>query len=573
VPVEFVWLIRRIRPLLHLHLASFLSITAGSFFSLISPLLLRWLIDAILPQKRLGQLLAAVALIFFAHQGRVVLTSLGSYLMLCASQKMALSLRISLLKHMDTLSADYYDETPVGTAMYPLKEPIEEIAYFGSDLLPAILRMLLTTTFTVVAMATLSPRLTLAIVPLIPIFLLTRQYFRQKLATRADAAQSDRLRWSNFLAEHLSSVISIQLLGQEKGQERRAFRLLVHSLRSQQHLHQIAARFTIWSSLAIVLAMSAVIGYGGSSVMAGALSVGSLVAFYGFVSQLFDPLSGVSELYVKTQKTFASIRQVQAVMNVRPSVRNSSGTRISSTQGPADIEFTAVEFGYSRNKDLLHVPSLRIQAGEHIAIAGANGAGKSTLVKLVARLYDPTSGSVCLGGEDLRNIRLKSLRQTVSYLARDPVLFDGSIASNLLFVRPRASEPALEKALQMVGLDTLVSSLPFGLKHRIGPDGCQLSGGERQRLALARAYLRKPRVLILDEATSCLDLSAELKILRQLRESLSLSTFIVISHRNSTFSEFKRVLSLSCGRIASEGNCFAPAIRPSGHLATLSHDV
>lgn len=451
-------------------------------------------------------------------------------------------------------SADYYEETPVGVVMYPLKEPIEEIAYFGSDLLPAILRMLLTTAFTVAAMCALSSVLTLAVLPLIPVFLVTRQYFRKKLGSDADTAQNDRLAWSNFLEEHLSSVISIQLLGQEKRQERRAFRLLVRSLRSQQRLYRTATWFTVWSSLAIVLAMSAVIGYGGKSAVAGTLSIGSLVAFYGFVTQLFDPLSGASELYARAQRTFASIRQVQAALSLRPSVKNAAGALMLSRQHPADVEFADVEFGYSRNKGLLHVPSLRISAGEHIAIAGENGAGKSTLVRLIARLYDPVSGAVRLGGEDIRNIHLKSLRQSVCYLPRDPVLFDGSIASNLLFVRPSACEQELEEAMQMVELTALSRSLPSGLRQRIGPDGCQLSGGERQRLALARAILQQPRVLILDEATSCLDPCAEASILQELRRSLSMSTFIVISHRFSTFSTFGRVLLLSRGNIVSDGD-------------------
>jgi ABC-type bacteriocin/lantibiotic exporter with double-glycine peptidase domain len=554
LPAEFIWLIKEIRPLLHWHLASFLCITAGSLLALMSPLLLKWLIDGIIPQKRMGLLLLAVALIFLGHQGRVALTSLGSYLMLSASQKMTLTLRVTLLEHLNTLSADYYEETPVGVVMYPLKEPIEEIAYFGSDLLPAILRMLLTTAFTLAAMSALSPVLTLTVLPLIPVFLATRQYFRRKIATDADTVQHDRLAWSNFLEEHLSSVISIQLLGQERRQERRAFRLLVRSLRSQQRLYRTATWFTVWSSLAIVLAMSAVIGHGGKSVLAGTLSIGSLVAFYGFVTQLFDPLSGASELYARAQKTFASIRQVQAALSLRPSVKNAAGALMLSRQHPADVEFAAVEFGYSRNRGLLHVPTLRISAGEQLAIAGENGAGKSTLARLIARLYDPVSGAVRLGGEDIRNIHLKSLRQSVCYLPRDPVLFDGSIASNLLFVRPSASEQELEEAMQMVELTALSRSLPSGLRQRIGPDGCQLSGGERQRLALARAILQQPRVLILDEATSCLDPCAEASILQELRRSLSISTFIVISHRFSTFSTFGRVLLLSRGTIVSDGD-------------------
>jgi ABC-type bacteriocin/lantibiotic exporter with double-glycine peptidase domain len=558
-----VWLIKRIRPLLHWHFASFVAITAGSLLALVSPLLLRWLIDSIIPRKTMGLLLLAVALIFLAHQGRVALTSLGSYLMVTASQKMTLALRMTLLEHLDTLSSDYYEETPVGAAMYPLNEPVEEIAYFGSDLLPAILRMLLTTAFTLAAMATLSPTLTVAIIPLIPIFLVTRQYFRTKLASDADAVQSDRLVWSNFLEEHLSAAIPIQLLGQEKRQERRAFRLMARSVRSQQRLFQTATWFTVWSSVAIVLAMSVVIGYGGKSVLAGTLSIGSLVAFYGFVTQLFEPLSGASELYARAQKTFASIRQVEATLNLRAKVKNATGALMLSRQHPADIEFQAVEFGYSRNRDLLCIPSLRIIAGEHIAIAGENGAGKSTLVKLMARLYDPICGTIRLGGNDIRNIHLKSLRQSVCYLPRDPALFDGSIASNLRFAQPTASEQELEEGIQLVGLSALVASLPQGLRQRIGPDGCQLSGGERQRLALARAFLQKPRVLILDEATSCLDSTAEASVLRRLRE-IGSWTLIVISHRPTTFKSFARVLTLSGGRIVEDGHAYSIPVSSAG---------
>jgi len=554
LPPELAWLVKEIRPLLHWHLVSFLSFTVGSLLALLSPLLLKWIIDDIIPHGRVGLLLLAVVLIFLGHQGRVALTSLGSYLMLSASQKMGLTLRVRLLKHLDTLSADYYDDTPVGSAMYPLKEPIEEISYFGSDLLPAILRMLLTTAFTLAAMSALSPALTMTILPLILFFLVTRQRFRNQLATNADVAQDSQLAWSNFLEEHLSSVISIQLLGQEKRQERRAFRLLARSLRAQRRLYQTAALFTVWSSFAIVLAMSAVIGYGGKSVLAGRLSIGALVAFYGFVTQLFDPLSGGCELYARAQKTFASIRQMQSVLALRPAVTNAAGAAMLSRQGTAEIEFANVKFGYYRNKHLLHIPSLRISAGEHVGIGGENGAGKSTLAKLIARLYDPVSGEIRLGGEDLRTIHLKSLRQSVCYVPRDPVFFDGSIASNLQFVRWAVSEQEIDEAIQMVELSDLVGSLPDGLCQRIGPDGCQLSGGERQRLALARAILQRPRVLILDEATSCLDPSAEASILHSLRRSLSLSTFIVISHRLSTFSMFERVLLFSHGRIIGDGD-------------------
>jgi ABC-type multidrug transport system fused ATPase/permease subunit len=555
LPVELRWLLTQIRPVLQWHVFSFLCITAGSLLALLTPLVLKWLIDGIIPHQRVGLLAFAVALIFVGHEGRISLTSLGSYLMLTASQKMSMSLRVSLLRHLDTLSADFFESTPVGAIMYPLKEPIDEISYLGSDLLPAILRMLLTTGFTLVTMFVLSPLLTVAVLPLLPVFLLARQHFRKKLTSDADDVQKDRLGWSNFLEEHLASALPIQLLGQERRQERRAFRLLACSVHSQQKLYRTGTWFTVLSSVAVVLSMCAVIGYGGASVVAGTMSIGSLVAFYGFVAQLFDPLSGASDLYARAQKIFASIRQVQSTLALRPSVATVTGALILPREQLPQIEFSAVEFGYQRKKNLLHIPSLLIQAGEHLAIAGENGAGKSTLAKLIVRLYDPTSGSIRIGGEDLRNIHLKSLRQTVCYLAREAVLFGGTIASNLRVARPAASDQELEEVIECVGLADVIASLPDGLHQNVGPHGCQLSGGERQRLALARTLLQSPRILILDEATSCLDPAGEGMILRVLRRTLNNSTILVISHRLSTFSTFGRVLNLSRGRIINDSEC------------------
>ena len=392
LPSELRWLSRQIWPLLHLHVASFLCITAGSLLALLTPLVLKWLIDQVIPQKQIGLLLFAVFLIFLGYQGRTALTSIGSYLMLSAAQTMGLTLRMSLLRHLDTLSADYYEDTPVGAAMYPFKEPIDEISYFGSDLLPAILRTLLTTCFTVVTMFTLSPALTLAILPLVPAFLIARQHFRRRLAVDSDLVQADRALWSEFLEEHLSAVIPIQLLGQQKRQERRAFQRLARSVRSQQRLFRSGVWFTVGSSLAVVLSMCAVIGYGGVKVLAGTLSVGGLVAFYSFITQLFEPLSGAAELYARAQKTFASIRQVQTTLALNPSVVNAPVTIRLSQEHPARIDFTGVGFGYERQKNMLHIPSLRIMAGEKVAIVGDNGAGKSTLAKLLARIYDVDSG-------------------------------------------------------------------------------------------------------------------------------------------------------------------------------------
>jgi ABC-type multidrug transport system fused ATPase/permease subunit len=203
---------------------------------------------------------------------------------------------------------------------------------------------------------------------------------------------------------------------------------------------------------------------------------------------------------------------------------------------------------------MLHIPSLRILPGEHVAIAGENGAGKSTVAKLIARLYDPDSGSIRIGNLDIRNIQLKDLRRYVCYLPRDPVLFDGTMFFNLRFVRPAVPDDELQEAIRSVGLSQFVASLPDGLRQRIGPGGCQLSGGQRQRLAIARVILQRPQILILDEATSCLDSPSERVVLGNIRHGLIASTLIVISHRASTFSTFDRLLVLCRGEIVEDGN-------------------
>lgn len=554
LPGELRWLTKQIQPLWHLHVASFLCITAGSLLALLTPLVLKWVIDQVIPQKKLGLLLLAIGLIFLSYQGKTVLTSLGNYLVLSAAQRMGLTLRMNLLRRLDTLSADYYEDTPVGAFMYPFKEPVDEVAYFGSDLLPAMLRTILTTSFTIVTMFMLSPTLTLGILPLLPAFLISRQHFRRRLIVDSDIVQADRASWNEFLEEHLSSVIPIQLLGQQKRQERKAFQCVARSVRSQQKLFRSGVWFTMGSSLAVVLSMCAVIGYGGVKVFAGTLSVGSLVAFYSFIIQLFEPLSGAAELYARAQKTFASIRQVQAMMSLNPSVVNASVPVRLSQDHPDTINFSGVEFGYERQKNMLHVPSLRIMPGEKIAIVGENGAGKSTLAKLIARIYDVDAGAIYIGGEDIRAIELESLRRYVCYLPRDPILFNGTLASNLHFVRPAAPESDLQDVIRCVGLSTLVATMPDGLRQRIGPSACQLSGGQRQRLAIARALLQRPQILILDEATSCLDASSEEMLLRTVRKTLCATTLIVISHRISTLTTFERVLVFCDGRVVEDGS-------------------
>jgi len=438
--------------------------------------------------------------------------------------------------------------------MYPLKEPIDEISYFGSDLLPAILRTFMATVLTLGTMLILNARMTLAVLPLIPLFLVARKHFRDRLENDSDTVQQNQVAWSSFLQEHLSSIVAVQLLRQERRQERTAFRLLGTSVRSLNRLFRTGVSFTFYTSLTIGMAMSAVIGYGGWSVFTRAMTVGGLVAFYTYVTQLFEPLSGAAETYVRAQKTFASIRQVQAVLALQPAITNSPTASKFPQNYPWMIELADVSFGYPRNHALLLIPHLKIRAGEHVAIVGENGAGKSTLAKLLARLYDADSGSISIAGHDVRNIEIESLREHVCYAPPHPVLFDTTLAGNLRLGKMTASDAELEQVVKHVGLASWVSALHGGLSHKVGPGGSRLSGGQRQRLGIGRAILQLPRILILDEATSSLDAASEQLLLSNLHNFLPGSTIIVISHRLSALLCVGRVIVLEAGRVVEDAS-------------------
>ena len=552
IPSEMRWLFRELRPFVGWHIISFLCVSLGSFLALLSPLILKRLIDVVLPARRTSLLISAVALTFLCYQGRAALTAVGGYLTVQAAQRLALELRLSLIRHLDKLSADYHENIPVGASMYPLRDPVEEISYFGSDLVPSVLRTLMATMLTMGTMLVLNVRLTLAILPLIPVFLLARRHFRDRLECDSERVQQEQASWSNFQQEHFSSIIAIQQLCKERRQEREAFRFLARRVRSLSSLFKTGVFFTFYTSLTIGLGMSAVVGYGSWSVLRGTLTVGGLVAFFSYLTQLFEPLSGVAETYVRTQKVLASIRQVQAVMALQPTVANQHGAVKFPDTNPWTIDLRDVRFQYPGSRGLLLIQRLRIAAGEMVAIVGENGAGKSTLAKLVARFYDVNCGSVSIAGYDIRNIRIESLREQVCYLPPHPILFDTTLAGNLRLGRPTASNVELTEVLEGVGLAAWLTGLPEGLEHRFGPGGSQLSGGQRQRLGIARAILLLPRVLILDEATSSLDGSSEQQLLRNLRRLLPRSTVILISHRLSAMSVVERVIVLQAGCVVED---------------------
>ncbi|HEX7330632.1 MAG TPA: ABC transporter ATP-binding protein [Pyrinomonadaceae bacterium] len=549
---EFSWLLSQVRPFFRLHLSSYLCIVVAGIFSLIDPLIIRLLIDDVIPNRQL-RLLPLIALAFFlTYMGRLGFDSLAAMLNFRAVQKMTFRARLSLLRHLQRLSAEYHDNRPLGDTLHRLQVDVDQIGTLSGEVIPNALRMITVFTLVMTTMLVLNYRLTLIVLPLIPAFIVVRRRFHERLRQASDSVQEQSGKMIEFLEEHLSAVVQVQLLSCEQREARRFARISGGAVRAQVTRRATELFFSCLLYLIIVFGMAGVLCYGGYQVMAGTLTPGGLVAFYGYTLQLFLPLYGVMDVYAKLQRVAASVRRLMEIAQAEVVLKDRPGALSLERELSGTVELKDVCFSYHDDRPVLNAVSLRVGPGERVALAGTSGNGKSTIAKLVARLYDPRAGTVQVEGTDVRDIKLKSLRSSVIFVPQDPVLFDLTLRENLLYGNPHATQEELDTVTKLAQLENLIQRLPHGLNETLGPRGNRLSGGERQRVALARALLQHPKVLILDECTSALDELTEKRLFNGLHHHLQGVTTIVISHRPYPTHWANRVVHLNYGHFADE---------------------
>jgi len=283
------------------------------------------------------------------------------------------------------------------------------------------------------------------------------------------------------------------------------------------------------------------------------IQIGVMVAFIGYLASFFDPIQQLSQLYDDFQSSMAALEKIQSVFDTTPKLSDPpDAPDLPHVQGEIDLDH--VTFGYAANAPVIHDVTLHIDAGETVALVGATGAGKSTLAKLIARLYDPQDGEVRIDGHELRSVRLGSLREQLGIVPQEGHLFAGTLRENLIFGRPGADDDQISAALQAVGGDDIIESLPDGLDTLVNERGSGLSAGQRQLIAFTRALIADPRLLILDEATSSVDVRNERRIERAMDVLLEGRTSILIAHRLSTIRNADRIVVLDHGRIVEQGS-------------------
>jgi len=437
---EIRWLASQVRPFLRLHLFSYFCIVITSILVLLDPLIIRFLIDDVIPRRRLAWLPLVAAAFFLSYAGRLGFDSLAAMLNFRAVQKMTFRSRLSLLRRLQRLSAEYHDTRPLGDTLHRLQVDVDQVGTLSGEVIPSVLRIVTVFTLVMTTMLILNYRLTMIVLPLIPVFILVRRRFHDRLRQVSDSVQEQSGKMMGFLEEHLSSIVQVQLLSCELRESRRFAHLSVSAVRAQIKRRGTELLFSSFLYLIIVTGMAGVLCYGGYQVMRGTLTAGGLVAFYGYTLQLFIPLYGVVDIYSKLQRAGASVRRLMEITEAELILRDRPKALALQPNASGAIELRDVYFSYHADRPVLSGISLRVNPGERVALAGTSGNGKSTIARLVARLYDVRAGTVLVEGLDVRDIKLKSLRSSVIFVPQDPVLFDLTLRENLLYGNAEATQ-------------------------------------------------------------------------------------------------------------------------------------
>jgi len=539
---------------MRLNLLALLSIVAASVLTLLDPLIIKWLIDEALAKRSVRLLLVGAIGFGTAYFGQLAFSYAAYLLGFVVSQKMIFRIRVALIRRLHILSARYYENTPVGEILYRVEQDVDRVGELGGDVLPSVIRMAIVAVMVLVTMGVLNLRLTLMVVPLLPLFYFLQRRYLSPLTVAAESTQQQMGMISSFLQEHLFGMLQLQLLNRTSTHGRKIARFLAAGAKVQTAQRLAEVRFSAASMSVIVLGSTLILGFGGDDVIRGRLTVGGLVAFYSYVIRLFEPMSVAVDLQSRLQRVGASIRRiVEVVGNEEVIASNGQRTQRLTRESGARLEFREVCFSYGRDRTVLDCLSFCVSRGEKVALVGISGCGKSTIGHLATRLYDPDAGSVLIDGMDLRDLGQRNLRSVVTVIPQEPVLFDATMRENLLYGDPSATSRDLEQVVSLAQLHDVIRKLPRGFEEALGPMGRKLSGGEKKRVALARAFLQRPQILILDEVTSALDGPTAARLLEALDHFGQGRSVVLISHKPSAICWADRIVVLDRGKVVAQG--------------------
>jgi ABC-type multidrug transport system fused ATPase/permease subunit len=467
-------------------------------------------------------------------------------------QGIVLGLRRDLFDHLTSLSLRYFSEQRAGWIIARLTSDVDALSDVLSQGLPTLVTNAVLLPAAVIALFINDWRLGLVALVVLPPALVLTRWFQVKSA-RAQLEVRNRIAAVTAqIAESLSGMAVVQAFNRERSFQHDFDELNGANRAANIYAQKIFSVFFPSIEFLGIVASAAVLFVGAHLISTGSMQIGTLLAAIYLLQLVFQPLQELSDVYGMLQSAAAAMIKISSVLDAEPEIRDRPGARrLGRIEG--EIELDGVRFAYGQ-EDVLHRIDLTIPAGGCVAMVGVSGGGKSTLAKLVARFYDPDQGAIRVDGQDLRGVELRSYRRQLGVVLQDPFLFSGTIADNIRFARPDATDDQVRETAAAIGVDRVAERLQGGLEHEVREGGAGLSAGERQLISIARALLADPRILILDEATSNIDRPTEILIERALDRLLRGRTSLIIAHRLTTVRRADEILVVERGRITQRGN-------------------
>jgi len=532
-----------------LALAALLAATATA---LVPPYLSKLAIDDGISQgnlEALGWIVAAFVVVGLLNWGA---NSAQTYFTGWTGERVLADLRNNLFRHLQRLSLGYYERNRAGVIISRLTNDVDALDQLVTEGVTSLLRSTLMLLGSMAILFVLDWRLALATLIVLPALIVATSMFRSR-STIAYRAVRERLGLvTATLAEDISGMRILQSFTREDAAIRH-FREVNDNYRRANHRTVVLSGFYFpVVDFLSAAATAIVLGYGGYLVSSGDITVGTMFAFIGYLSNFFDPVQELSQFYNTFLSATAALDKIMDVLEEEPEVVDARDAHpLAHITG--HVRFEEVRFGYGDGPEVLHGLDLDVSPGTTVALVGHTGAGKSTIAKLLARFYDPREGRITIDGTDIHDVTQASLRTQLGIVPQEGFLFAGTLRENIAFARPGASPEDVVQAAQAVGADAFARELEDGYETQLGERGVRLSLGQRQLVAFARALLADPRILILDEATSSVDIGTERRIELALRRLLTGRTSFVIAHRLSTIRGADCIVVLEHGRVVEQG--------------------